>query len=152
MSPEPIRDYVGEALAQSANGKAATLGTDSAGDDAMSSANGTDFKDCHFRRKAREASHQERDSERREQRSSPPPEPQWQRGSFTAEQLQAMKFPPTSFLVHDIIPAEGVTLLCAKPKFGKSWLAYDLCIGSTMHRIILGELLPAQGDDGWTCH
>jgi AAA domain len=146
MSPEPIRDYVGEALAQSANGKAATLGTDSAGDDAMSSANGTDFKDCHFRRKAREASHQERDSERREQRSSPPPEPQWQRGSFTAEQLQAMKFPPTSFLVHDIIPAEGVTLLCAKPKFGKSWLAYDLCIGSTMHRIILGELLPAQGD------
>ena len=57
-----------------------------------------------------------------------------------------MKFPPTSFLVEGIIPAEGVTLLCSKPKFGKSWLAYDLCIGCTMNRIILGEILPAQGD------
>jgi hypothetical protein len=57
-----------------------------------------------------------------------------------------MKFPPTSFLVEGIIPAEGVTLLCSKPKFGKSWLAYDLCIGCTMNRIILGEISPAQGD------
>jgi len=39
-----------------------------------------------------------------------------------------------------------VTLLCSKPKFGKSWLAYDLCIGCTMNRMILGDILPAQGD------
>jgi AAA domain len=65
---------------------------------------------------------------------------------FTAEQLQAMEFPPTSFLVRDVVPAEGVTLLCSKPKFGKSWLVYDLCIGCTMNRFILGEIKPAQGD------
>jgi hypothetical protein len=124
MSPEPIRDYVGEALARSANGNAATFETNSA---------------------TSEAFHHERDSRQRKP-SLPPPEPAWKLGSFTAEQLQAMKFPPTSFLVKDIIPAEGVTLLCSKPKFGKSWLAYDLCIGCTTNRIILGEILPAQGD------
>jgi hypothetical protein len=73
-------------------------------------------------------------------------EPPWKQGLFTAEQLQAMEFPPTSFLVGDIIPAEGVALLCSKPKFGKSWLAYDLCVGCTTNRFILGEMKPAQGD------
>jgi hypothetical protein len=76
----------------------------------------------------------------------PPQEPQWKQGSFTAEQLQGVKFTPVSFLVKDIIPAEGVTLLCSKPKFGKSWLVYEICIGCTTNRMILGELLPAQGD------
>ena len=44
MSPEPIRDYVGEALAQSANGKAAGFDVDNGNDDAMSSRNKTSFK------------------------------------------------------------------------------------------------------------
>jgi hypothetical protein len=57
-----------------------------------------------------------------------------------------MKFEPISWIVHEIIPAEGVTILCSRPKFGKSWLAYDLCIGSTMNRFILGAIKPAQGD------
>jgi hypothetical protein len=146
MSPEPIRDYIGEALARSANGKAAAFDTNNTDHDAMSSANGTGFKDGHFQSKAREGPNQERGSQPQERPSQPPPEPQWKLGSFTAEQLQAMKFPPTSFLVQDIVPGEGVTLLCSKPKFGKSWLAYDLCIGCTMNRIILGQIMPAQGD------
>ena len=75
-----------------------------------------------------------------------PGEPPWKQGALTAEELQAMKFPATSFLIEDIIPAEGVTLLCSKPKFGKSWFVYDLCIGITMNRFILGEIKPAQGD------
>jgi hypothetical protein len=29
-----------------------------------------------------------------------------------------MNFPPTLFVVEGIVPAEGVTLLCSKPKFG----------------------------------
>jgi hypothetical protein len=145
MCPEPIRDYVGEALARSLNGKAASFGTDSGGNDAMSPANRVGFNGGGFQSKATEAPKQ-RESQQQEQPTPPPTEPQWRRGSFTAEQLQAMKFPPTSFLVEGIIPAEGVTLLCSKPKFGKSWLAYDLCIGCTMNRIILGEILPAQGD------
>lgn len=75
-----------------------------------------------------------------------PGEPPRKQGALTAEELQAKKFPATSFLIEDIIPAEGVTLLCSKPKFGKSWLVYDLCIGTTMNRFILGEMKPAQGN------
>src|SRR6516225_10295368 len=70
----------------------------------------------------------------------------WQQAAFSAEELRLMKFEPTSWLVREIIPAEGVTLLCSRPKFGKSWLAYDLCIAATMDRFILGEFKPAQGD------
>ena len=75
-----------------------------------------------------------------------PGEPPWKQGALTAEELQAKKFPATSFLIEDIIPAEGVTLLCSKPKFGKSWFVYDLCIGITMNWFILGEIKPAQGN------
>jgi len=72
--------------------------------------------------------------------------PLWAEGTFTAEQLQGMTFPPISWIVPNIIPAEGVALLCSKPKFGKSWLAYDLCIACTMDRFTLGTIKPAQGD------
>jgi len=73
-------------------------------------------------------------------------ESSWELGSFTAAQLQRMQFPPISWIVPNIIPAEGVTLLCSKPKFGKSWLAYDLCIACTTDRFTLGTIKPAQGD------
>jgi AAA domain len=70
----------------------------------------------------------------------------WQRAAFTGEQLRLMKFGPLSWIVPEIVPAEGVTLFCSRPKFGKSWLAYDLCIASTLDRFLLGEIKPAQGD------
>ena len=70
----------------------------------------------------------------------------WSKGSFTAKELQRMEFPPVSWILPNIIPAEGVTLLCSKPKFGKSWLAYDLCIACTTGRFTLGTIKPAQGD------
>jgi hypothetical protein len=57
-----------------------------------------------------------------------------------------MEFPPVSWIIPNIVAAEGVTLLCSRPKFGKSWLVLDLCITSTMNRIMLGEIVPAQGD------
>jgi hypothetical protein len=69
----------------------------------------------------------------------------WKIGSFSAKELQSMTFPPLSWIVPDIIPAEGVTLLCSKPKFGKSLLAYDLCIACTTERYTLGNIKPAQG-------
>jgi hypothetical protein len=72
--------------------------------------------------------------------------PTWRERTFTAEQLQGMTFPPVSWVLPGIIPGEGLTLLCSKPKFGKSWLAYDLCIASTAGRYTLGEIRPAQGD------
>jgi hypothetical protein len=71
--------------------------------------------------------------------------PAWKVGSFSAKELQSMAFPPLSWIVPNIIPAEGVTLLCSKPKFGKSWLAYDLCIACTTERYTLGNIKPAQG-------
>jgi AAA domain len=70
----------------------------------------------------------------------------WKSGSFSAKELQSMAFPPLSWIVPDIIPAEGVTLLCSKPKFGKSWLTHDLCIACTTDRCTLGTIKPAQGD------
>ena len=52
----------------------------------------------------------------------------------------------SAWIVPNIIPAEGVVLLCSKPKFGKSWLAYDLCIACTTDRFTLGTIKPAQGN------
>jgi AAA domain len=73
-------------------------------------------------------------------------QPAWSVGSFSANELQSMEFPPIAWIVRNIIPAEGVVLLCSKPKFGKSWLAYDLCIACTTDRFTLGTIKPAQGN------
>src|SRR6516165_4527244 len=73
-------------------------------------------------------------------------QPTWKVGSFSAKELQSMTFPPLYWIVPKIIPAEGVTLLCSKPKFGKSWLAYDLCIACTTDGFTLGTINPAQGN------
>ena len=70
----------------------------------------------------------------------------WRDNSFSAKDLQTMAFPPLAWIVPNIIPAEGVTLLCSKPKFGKSWFALDLVIACTTDRFTLGETKPMQGD------
>lgn len=44
---------------------------------------------------------------------------------FTANELQSEIFPPIQWIAPDILP-EGLTLLCGKPKLGKSWAALDL--------------------------
>jgi AAA domain len=76
---------------------------------------------------------------------TPPQQSAWKIGSFSAKELQSMAFPALSWIVPNIIPAEGVTLLCSKPKFGKSLLTYDLCIACTTGRYTLGNIKPAQG-------
>src|SRR5262245_12918013 len=70
----------------------------------------------------------------------------WKIGSFSAKELQSMAFPPLSWIVPNIIPAVGLALICSKPKFGKSWLTYDLSIACTTERYTLGTIKPAQGD------
>jgi hypothetical protein len=70
----------------------------------------------------------------------------WQSGTFTAADLQTMDFPPFAWIVEDILPAEGTALFCSRPKFGKSWLALDLCLGCAADRFILGTIKPKQGD------
>src|SRR5215471_1683655 len=72
--------------------------------------------------------------------------PSWRQGTFSAEALQNETFPPLKWIVQNIIPAEGTSLLCSKPKFGKSWLVLDLCLGCTSDRFILNLVKPMQGD------
>jgi AAA domain len=69
----------------------------------------------------------------------------WLRDCITADRLQHDRYEPMQFIVPDLFPAEGLTLLCSKPKLGKSGLVLDLCIGCTSDRFILGEMKPAQG-------
>jgi hypothetical protein len=72
--------------------------------------------------------------------------PAWREHAVSTDRLQAMTFDPITFAVPGLIPAEGVTLLCSKPKFGKSWLMLDLAIAATADRYVLGERKPMQGD------
>jgi hypothetical protein len=65
--------------------------------------------------------------------------------STRAQELKAMAFNPVRFLVINLIPNEGVTLVCAKPKSGKSWLVLDLALACTMDRYTLGQIKPLQG-------
>jgi hypothetical protein len=64
----------------------------------------------------------------------------------TGKDIRTMTFSQIKFLVPGLIPSEGITLICAKPKVGKSWLLLDLAIAATMDRFTLGELKPTQGD------
>jgi hypothetical protein len=73
------------------------------------------------------------------------PRPSERASDVDMEGLSAMEFKPVSFLVPDLIPAEGVTLICSKPKVGKSWLLYDLCISTATDRDVLGDRRPLQG-------
>ena len=46
-------------------------------------------------------------------------------GIISAAALDALEFPPISYVVHGLI-VEGLTILAGKPKFGKSYLALQL--------------------------
>ena len=48
-----------------------------------------------------------------------------------------MVFPPITFIVPGLIPSVGVTLICAKPKIGKSWLLLDTCLSVTTQDAVL---------------
>jgi len=52
----------------------------------------------------------------------------WRDELISARNLIAKVFPDILYVVPGILP-EGLTLLVGRPKLGKSWLAFDLCIG-----------------------
>lgn len=58
--------------------------------------------------------------------------------TFTASELQAVKFPPLKFLVEGLI-TEGLTLLAGKPKMGKSWMALDIAMSVAIGSNALGN-------------
>jgi hypothetical protein len=70
----------------------------------------------------------------------------WRKGAAKGKDIRTMIFNPVTFLVRDLIPNEGITLICAKPKVGKSWLVLDVALASTMDRYVLGDIKPVQGD------
>jgi hypothetical protein len=70
----------------------------------------------------------------------------WRQSTVSAKELQTMTFNPVTFLLPGLIPSEGITLVCSKPKVGKSWLLLDLCISATANRYVLGDLQVMQGD------
>ena len=69
----------------------------------------------------------------------------WRGSVITASELSLKSFRPIRYVVPGYIP-EGVTIFAGKPKVGKSWLLYDVCLGSAADRFVLGTIKPAQGD------
>lgn len=58
--------------------------------------------------------------------------------TITARALQGMDFPPLRWIVDDILP-EGLAMLLAPPKYGKSWFAQQLCFSVATGTPFLGN-------------
>jgi hypothetical protein len=69
----------------------------------------------------------------------------WRQRVISASDLRTKQFKPISYVVPGYIP-EGVTVFAGKPKVGKSWLLYDVCLASAANRFVLGTIKPLQGD------
>jgi hypothetical protein len=59
--------------------------------------------------------------------------------------LQSEALPDMKWAIPDIVP-EGVTLLCGKPKLGKSWLLLSLLISVASGGVALGNVAVEQGE------
>jgi hypothetical protein len=77
----------------------------------------------------------------------PPPKDDagWRKATISASHLKEKVFGPIKFVVPDYIP-EGVTIFAGKPKIGKSWLLYDVCLAVAAGRLVLGAIKPIEGD------
>jgi hypothetical protein len=69
----------------------------------------------------------------------------WRNSVITASDLKSKTFSPVKYVVPGYI-AEGVTIFAGKPKIGKSWLLYDVCLATAADRFVLGDIKPTQGD------
>jgi hypothetical protein len=65
---------------------------------------------------------------------------------ISAPDLLAKKFPDIVYVVPGILP-EGLNLLVGRPKLGKSWLAFDLCIGVAGDGHVLNSIAPGTRGD-----
>jgi hypothetical protein len=71
--------------------------------------------------------------------------PAWRDQVFTAAELQNKQFPPVRYVVPNLIP-EGLTLLCGRPKVGKSWAALEIAISVASEADCFGGRQTEQGD------
>ena len=62
--------------------------------------------------------------------------------TVTAAELQTKTFAPIKWIVPDLLP-EGLTLLCGKPKLGKSWMALDFGCAVALGASTLGKVCEA---------
>jgi len=69
----------------------------------------------------------------------------WRQNIVSAHDLRTKQFDPISYIVPGYIP-EGVTVFAGKPKIGKSWLLFDVCLASAAGRFVLGTVKPAEGE------
>ena len=67
------------------------------------------------------------------------------RTSFSAKELEAMRFPELEYIVPGFL-VEGLTLLGGKPKAGKSWLCLDTATAVASGGICLGDAQCQEGD------
>jgi hypothetical protein len=72
-------------------------------------------------------------------------QPGWRDGVICASDLKTKVFNAVRYAVPGYI-SEGVTIFAGKPKVGKSWLLYDVCVACAGDRFTLGDIKPAQGD------
>lgn len=68
----------------------------------------------------------------------------WWAQGITLADLQVKSFPPLRWIIEDICP-EGVTLVAAKPKSKKSWIALGLALSVALNRPALGKLAVDPG-------
>jgi hypothetical protein len=66
-------------------------------------------------------------------------------GTFTAVELMGEELPPVRWVVPDILP-EGVSFLAGKPKMGKSWMSYGLCLAVATGGVALGTKQVERGE------
>lgn len=69
----------------------------------------------------------------------------WRDAVISANDLKTKVFNPVKYAVPGYV-SEGVTIFAGKPKVGKSWLLYDVCVACAGDRFTLGDIKPAQGD------
>ena len=61
----------------------------------------------------------------------------------TAKELSEMRFEPINWLIKNLVPA-GLTLLCGKPKVGKSWLSLDITLNVATCNKVANYFEPSQ--------
>ena len=66
-------------------------------------------------------------------------------GTFTAVELMGEELPPVRWVVPGILP-EGVSFLAGKPKMGKSWMSYGLCLAVASGGVALGTQRVERGE------
>ncbi len=64
--------------------------------------------------------------------------------TITAADLMALEFPTPRWAIPGLLP-EGLTILAGRPKTGKSWLAFDVCLAISRGGQALGNRPVPQG-------